>query len=131
MEVPKNMIYARNLSRRRQSTTKMLNWVWPESFPSTATHPIEESIPTSSKRSNAILNSWWMVCFICNKPDTNLCAAELMHASKTAVDKQHVKETTEKITIPFLLNYLVDISYWRNWTIKKPVIKTLWTSRHS
>ena len=34
-------------------------------------------------------------CFICNKPDTNLCAAGVMHASKTAVNK-HVKETTEK-----------------------------------
>ena len=38
-----------------------------------------------------------MVCFICNKPDMNLCAAGVMHASKTAVDKQHIKETTEKI----------------------------------
>ena len=27
----------------------------------------------------------------------NLCAAGVMHASKTAVDKQHIKETTEKI----------------------------------
>ena len=38
-----------------------------------------------------------MVCFICNKPDTNICAAGVMNAFKTAVDKQHVKETTEKI----------------------------------
>ena len=38
-----------------------------------------------------------MVCFICNKRDTNFRAAGLIHASKTAVDKQHVKETTEKI----------------------------------
>ena len=37
-----------------------------------------------------------MVCFICNKPDKNLCAAGVMHASKTAVDKQHVEDITEK-----------------------------------
>ena len=38
-----------------------------------------------------------MVCFICNNPYTNLGAAGVMHVSKTAVGKQHVKETTEKI----------------------------------
>ena len=38
-----------------------------------------------------------MVCFIWNKPDTNLCAAGVINASKTTVGKQHVKETTEKI----------------------------------
>ena len=38
-----------------------------------------------------------MACFNSNKPDKNLCAAGVMHASKPAVDKQHVKETTEKI----------------------------------
>ena len=129
--VPKKMICARNLSRKRQSTTKMLNSVWPESFSSTASHPVEEFSPESPKRSNVILHSWWMVCFICNKPDTNLCAAVVIHACKTAADKQNVKGTTENITSPFLLNFLVDISYWRNWTIKKPVAKAFWTSRHS
>ena len=33
-----------------------------------------------------------MVCFICHKPDTNLCEAGVIHTSKTAVDKQHVKD---------------------------------------
>ena len=46
-----------------------------------------------------------MVCFICNKPDMNLCAARKIHASKTAVDKQGVKETKEKIkTMAIALN---------------------------
>ena len=54
--------------------------------------------PKSLKRSKRVsLHLGQMVCFICNKPATNLCAARVMHASKTAADKQHVKETSEKI----------------------------------
>ena len=35
--------------------------------------------------------------FIFKKLDTNLCAVQVMHASKTVVDKEHVNETTKKI----------------------------------
>ena len=57
----------------------------------------EEFRHTSSKRSKCVPLPIDMVCFICNKPDTKLCAAGVKHASKAAVDKQHVKKTTEKI----------------------------------
>ena len=51
---------------------------------------------TSSNQSKRVsLPLSGMVCFICNKLDRS--AAGVMHASKTAVDKQHVKETIEKI----------------------------------
>ena len=36
-------------------------------------------------------------CFICNKPYTTLCAAGVIHVRKIALEKQHVKETTEKV----------------------------------
>lgn len=53
----------------------------------------EEFGPTSlrlSKHDSLPLGE--MACLICYKEDTSLCAAGVMHASKTAVDKQHVKE---------------------------------------
>ena len=61
----------------------------------------------------------WFALFATNqKPIFNL-AAGVMHASKTAADKQFIKETTEKIktmvflwtTSLFLLNCLVEILY--------------------
>ena len=58
----------------------------------------DESGPTSSKRCKRdSIPLGEMVCFICKKPDKNLCAAGVMHGSKTAVDKQHVEDMTEKI----------------------------------
>ena len=56
----------------------------------------EEFRRTSSKRSKCVPLPLDMVFFICNKPDTKFCAAGVKHASKAAVDKQHVKKTTEK-----------------------------------
>ena len=34
---------------------------------------------------------------ICNNPDKNLSGAGVMHVTKTAAEKQQVKETAEKI----------------------------------
>ena len=78
---------------------------------------------TSSKQSKRVpLFFVEMVCFIWDKPDANICAAAVMHASRTAVDKQPVKETTEKIKAmaialdnkSFSLNCLVEIFHQRN-----------------
>ena len=58
----------------------------------------EEFSPTSSKWPKRVsLPLGQIVHFICNKSDTSLCIAGVLHASKTAVDKQNVKEKTEKI----------------------------------
>ena len=58
----------------------------------------EEFNPTSPKRSKRVsLPFAEMVSFIYNTPDMSLCAIRVMHASKTAVEEQHVKKTIKKI----------------------------------
>lgn len=57
----------------------------------------EEFGTASSKRPKPVALAFGeMMCFISNKPDTNLCVAGVMHANKTVVvDKQHPKEKTK------------------------------------
>ena len=97
VEVPKKWICTRNLSRRRHSTTNMLHYDQ-DHFHRSSPPPMEtvcSYIFKTVQRDSLFLGV--LKCFICNKPDTNLCAAGVMQASKTAVNK-HVRKTTEKRT---------------------------------
>ena len=74
--------------------------------------------------------------FIFEKLDTNLCAVRVMHTSKTVVDKEHLKEITEKIktmeiALDNKLNCLVEILYHKscykdflNKYNQKPLVKS-------
>ena len=103
-EVPKKRISTRSLLRRRQSTTKKCYAQYDQNHlhrlplpPMEKSSESEEFGTTSSKRPKPVALAFGeMMCFISNKPDTNLCVAGVMHASKTAVvDKQHAKEKTK------------------------------------
>ena len=104
VEVPEKRMCTRNLSERGKKPQTCYTKYDQNHFHQLSHPSMKRSIeseefgPTYWKQSKRdFLPLGEILYFICNKPDINYCAARIMHASRTSVDKQHFKETTEMI----------------------------------